>query len=59
MNDFPVFSSVMAHQLSQEGFKYLRKGISKKDPRRYIYYFENTETIQKRVNEIVKELKKC
>lgn len=56
--DFPVFNSVMAHQLIKEGFKYLNKRVNKRDPRYYVYYFEESDAIRSRVKEIVASLKK-
>ena len=56
--DFPVFNPVMAHQLIEEGFKYLNKNVNKRDPNCYVYYFEQSEKIKARVDEIVKGLKK-
>ncbi len=56
--DFPVFNPIMAHQLIEEGFKYLNKSVNKRDPSCYVYYFEQSDKIKARVDEIVKGLKK-
>lgn len=55
--DFPVFSALLAHELIEEGFKYLRKSVNRKYPDRYVYYFEESDEIRFRVGEIVRGLK--
>ena len=55
--DFPVFSPMMAHQLIEEGFKYLNKSVNKRYPDKYVYYFEESDAIRARVKEIVRSLK--
>ena len=55
--DFPVFSAMMAHQLIEEGFKYVNKRVNKRYPEKYVYYFEESDAIRARVQEIVRSLK--